>query len=104
MDPLQPANTTTYQWACFRRAIEAIAPQIGEEAYGLVLGRHWHTFKKRRELVILMRHCADIDPEATRAAVLHCRYGRLPYAGADNIPAAMLARLRALGADLDRPH
>lgn len=102
VDPLQPANTTTYQWACFRRAIEAIAPQIGDEAYGLVLGRHWQAFRKRRELVVLMRHCADIDRDATRAAVVQRRYGLLPYAGADNIPAAMLARLRALAADLDR--
>ena len=102
VDPLQPANTTTYQWACFRRAIEAIAPQIGDEAYGLVLGRHWQAFRNRRELVVLMRHCADIDRDATRAAVVQRRSGLLPYAGADNIPAAMLARLRALAADLDR--
>jgi len=100
VDPLQPAGCTIYQWACFRRAIEAIVPQIGVEAHELVLGAHWQRFKKRSELVILMRRCADVDPDATWETVVQRRYGQLPYTGADNIAAAMLARLRTLDREL----
>jgi hypothetical protein len=104
VDPLQPAGCTTYQWACFRRAIEAIAPHIGVEAHEAVLGAHWRAFQRGRELVVLMRQCADIDPDATGDAVVKRRCGQLPYTGADNIPAAMLARLRTLDRELrDRP-
>ena len=101
-DPLQPAGTTIYQWACFRRALRAMAPENGVEASALVLGAHWRQFKNRRELVVLMRHCADIEKEATWDALVSrpCA-DKLPYVGANNIPAAMLARLRTLAAVLD---
>jgi len=50
-----------------------------------------------------MRQCADIDPYATWEALARRRYAaQLPYAGADNIPAAMLARLRSLADDLSQ--
>ena len=99
-DPLQPAGCTIYQWACFRRNIVGLVPEIGVEAHEAVLGAHWQKFKKRRELVILMRQCADIDPYATWEVLVRRRYGQLPYTGADNIGAAMLARLRTLDRDL----
>jgi len=73
------------------------------EAHEVVLGAHWQKFKKRRELVILMRQCADIDPYATWEALVRRRHAaQLPYVGADNVPATMLARLRTLADDLSQ--